>query len=403
MTRRYHLHLPGLLYLGLTALVGLAAFSQQNNLLFWFLGVMVSAVVISGVVSGTMMMGMRVQRLVPRHAVVGEPCTVRYAITNRNRLVPIFNVHVEEQPVAGPGGWSSFMKPARAWIMHIGPRETVHGEALFWPEHRGEARFGGVRLWTTFPFGIVRKSVTFSRPQHTLVHPLLYEVRRNLIETVGARGFTGATLSAKPPDPLAGDDYYGLREFRPGDSLRHVAWKQTAARDTLLCIDRTRPAPPRVRVILDLRAPTPSLRVEPNEPHSARQLEERAISLAASIIQDADARGFEVGLTVAGSPLPRLPIRRGHWHREKMMAALAAIDLDAKRHDSPPRDPDAERTGQIVIHPDRVDPSAGRDDALHLSARRLEDLVVRSLGWGPGSGAAAAAPPPPAPRAEVTP
>ena len=51
------------------------------------------------------------------------------------------------------------------------------------------------------------------------------------------------------PRPGAGDDYYGLREFRRGDSLRQVAWKRTAFLDQLVCIERTGPAPEsRIRV-----------------------------------------------------------------------------------------------------------------------------------------------------------
>ena len=77
MTRRYHLGLPALAYVGLTILVGLAAVNRQNNLLFWILGVMLSGLLVSGLVSGIMMQSLRVRRLVAGHSLVGEPLTVR--------------------------------------------------------------------------------------------------------------------------------------------------------------------------------------------------------------------------------------------------------------------------------------------------------------------------------------
>ena len=77
MVRRYHLHVPGFLYVGLTLLVGLAAVNRQNNLLFWVLGVMLAALLISGMVSGVMMQSLRVKRLVTGNGLVGEPLAVR--------------------------------------------------------------------------------------------------------------------------------------------------------------------------------------------------------------------------------------------------------------------------------------------------------------------------------------
>jgi uncharacterized protein (DUF58 family) len=381
------------MYLGLTVLVGFAAMNGQNNLLFWILGVMISALLISGLVSGLMMRGLRVRRLVTRHGVVGEPLTVRYAVTNLNRFVPVFSVHITERPVSGASGWTGFMAPAEAWIMHLGPRETVHGEAIFWPRRRGEARFDQLRIWTTFPFGIIKKSVTFSQPQPALVYPQLYELRRRVVNAITPQGLAGALVSRRAG---AGDDYYGMREFRQGDTLRQVAWKRTAGLDELVCIERTQPAPPKLRVVVNLTTPTRNLRVDPGSvrDQSPQHLEELSISLAASIIHAADQNGFEVGLSLPGTGLPPLPIRRSQWHRAKMMAALAGIDLDAER--VPSEGPLAirpERAGQIVVHPDRVEPSMANEDAWHVTARQLTTLALRPIGW-----AAPCPPPTPQPR-----
>jgi uncharacterized protein (DUF58 family) len=244
-----------------------------------------------------------------------------------------------------------------------------------------EVGFDQLRIWTTFPFGIVKKSITISQPQHTLIYPLLYELRPEVLGAVAPQGLSGTKIS---PHTGAGDDYYGMREFRPGDQLRQIAWKRTACLDQLVCLERTKPTPPRLRVVVNLTTPTDRLPVKDDGDTSARALEERAISLAASIVHAADRNGFEVGLTLPGIGQPSLLIRRSHWHRSKIMAALAGIDLDAPR--VPPGPAPAtygERAGQIVIHPHRVEPALGRDDALHLTAGQLATLTVRAVGWDP--------------------
>ena len=379
MSRRYHPHLPGLGYAALTLLVGLAAVNRQNNLLFWILGIMVAALLISWIVSGMMMKSLRVRRLVASHGLVGEPLTVRYSVTNRSRILPAFGIHIEESPLEAAAGWPHLMAAARAWVMHLGPRETVHGEAVFWPRRRGEARFDRLRVWTTFPFGIIRKSITVSQPQHTLIYPLLYDLRRDVLGAIEPKGEAGGRVS---PRTGAGDDYYGLREFRPGDQPRQIAWKRTACLDQLVCLERTRPTPPRLRVVVNLTSPTGQRSHDRVAGRSPRALQELAISLAASIIHAADRNGFEFGLSLPGTGKPDLLIRRSHWHRAKIMSALASIDLDTP-HLRPESRPTThgERAAHIVVHPDRVEPSIGRPDALHLTARHLDMLAIRPIGW----------------------
>lgn len=382
MKRRYHLHYQGLLYVFVTLLVAFSAVNLQNNLLFWILGVLISALLISGVVSGVMMSRLQIKRLIPSHGLVGDALPVRYALTNRGRLMPAFNLHIEECPAVDRLGWNHFLHPGRAWVMHAGLRETVHGEAIFWPHRRGRVTFKDLRIWTTFPFGIVKKSITVSTEKQTLVYPELFELRRAVLSRLTRHGLLGVRITRRSG---AGDDYFGMREYRPGDSMRQIAWKRTAALDRLISIERTQPAPPKLRIILNLARGDEAGDAQ-HDASSQRELEEKAISLAASIIFAANQLGYELGLTVLGIEGLRFAIRRHHWHTEKLFAGLAGIDLQGERQ---PLDPEAvpssDHAGQIVIHVDSVYPSVGQPDGLHLSARQFDNLVLRPLGWASAS------------------
>jgi uncharacterized protein (DUF58 family) len=391
MVRRLRPHIPGLLYTGALAMVAMAAMNNQNNLLFWVMGVLAAGLVVSAVMSTLTIRALRVRRIDPQHGSVGEPLIVRYAVTNGGRLLSAFNVHMRDllpreareillrpQDRAAPPG---------AWVMHVGTRETVHGEAIFWPTRRGKVTFERIRVWSTFPFGIIRKSRVFAQPQHTLIYPMLYELRHGLLKSITPKALLGSKVSHHTG---AGDDYYGMREYRPGDSMRHIAWKRTARTDQLITIERTSPSPAKLRVILDLtehggrprHSGAESSRAAPSAPHERHDLEERAISLAASIVHEADLEGYEIGLTILGLPVAPIPLRRNRWHFNKIMAALAEIDLQAPRiaaQSQPVRD--AERAGLVVIAPDRIHTLPGREDAWYLTARQLENLAVRPIGW----------------------
>ena len=407
MIRHYHLIAPFWIYSLLTMLLGSAAYTTQSNLMYWLFGGMIGGLLLSGLVSGMMMMSLRTVRVDPRHGSVGEPLVVRYAVTNRSPILPAFNIRIEELPQHDPPGrlarlrkgragaeqhtsritsetdntanaptnWPRLMESAAAWIMHVGPRETVHGEAVFWPTRRGEATFRRLRVSTTFPFGIIRKSVTLTQPQHTLIYPRPYPLKPHVVRLAVPEGPIGMRVTNRSG---AGDDYFGLRDYRPGDSLRHIAWKRAAGLDQIVSIERSKPNPPRVRIVMNL---SQSL-IPPGEARDAvgrrvRDLEERAISLAASLIHEAERIGFEVGLSVPGAGTPPIPIRRGHWHVGRMLAALAEINLDAaRRPQTAAMPPDAERAAMFIVHPDRIDPTLGRSDALHLSATQMDQLIA---------------------------
>lgn len=403
MTRRFHLHPPAMLYLGLIFVIGLVAMNTQNNLLFWSFGVLVTGLLLSLVVSMLMMRGLVVRRLDPQHGAEGEPLVVRYRVRNRMRVLPIFDVHFEEMPVSdrstprllrrrgSPSSsgaverrarpWQQYMAPAFGWIMHIAARETTHTDAVFWPTQRGLVRFERLRLWTTFPFGILKRSVTLRQPHHTLVYPRLYVLNRDVLTRFSPAGVLGMRMTQRTG---AGDEYFGVREYREGDSMRNIAWKRTARTDELVTIERSNPSPPKLRVVLNLLRATDDLRLTDDSPEAKREAEERAISLAASVLYAADHMGYEIGLSVLGFDLPRMPIRRSRWHLGKMLAALASVDLDASRLEMRRGAvPNAERAGLVMIHPDRVDPSLARDDAWHLTAAQLDTLTSGVLGWDP--------------------
>lgn len=411
--RRYRFRAPFWIYCGLTLLAAVVAMQTGRNLLFWAFGAMTSSLLLSGIVSGAMMTGLRLTRVMPDHGAVGTPMVVRYAVTNRRRLLPAFGIHVVEvaprpswrERRAGAGGgdapghdgvavrawtsfhdasgtpalhlggdpppWTRYVEPAPAWVLHVGPTETVHAEAVFVPRARGLVELRRFRAWTVFPFGLIRKAIELDEPRHVLIHPRVHPLRGDVLSSLRNRGTVGSRVSVQPGP---GDDFHGLREYRHGDSLRNVAWKRTADRDGLLTIERTRPDPPRVRIVLDLTRPVRSV-----EPAEAARLEERAIELAASLVHAATGMGYETGLTVYGADQAPIPVRRNERHRDRIMASLAAIDLDAERPARPRpvgSSREAESVAVIVVHPDRVDLSAASPHALHLSARQLDRLVA---------------------------
>lgn len=410
--RGWQVRPAGVVLVALAGLVLLAAMNNQQNLLFWVFGALMAVFVLSAFVSWVLLRPMTVRRLDPRHGAVGEPLLVRYLLTNTSFFLPAFNIHIQEQslhrrPV--PLGrvlrrlmpmtrrfdrrnnnhiehqttaWNDLMGPASAWVMHVGPGQQVHGEAVFWPRRRGQAHFDRVTIASPFPFGLFRRVITFSQPQHTLIYPTLYEMRHGFLRALTPSGRIGATIANRPGP---GDDYFGLREYRPGDGLRHVCWKRSAQRDELIVVERTHPSPPKLRVALDLTSPTETLTEQLHgDAVAARHAEEQAISLTASIVHAADHAGYEIGLSVAGLHVPGIRVRRDRRHVSRIMATLAGLNLDQPRLDNKAEViPEVDQAALIVVHPTRPEPPGNRPDAWAFKGRDIETYVTRPIGWPP--------------------
>lgn len=368
-------------FLLLVFLLAPAAVLQGNNILFWMLAILVAAVVMSVVGSRWMIRGLAVRRQLPSHGMVGESLVVEYAVTRRRRSLPCFGLFIDEDASEGDGLDS---ERARGWVLHVGSGETVHAQAIVVPARRGRLDFEHFWVRTTFPFGMIRRRRRYSQPQHLLVYPKVHALRGRVLESLAPQGPDGLrTLDKKGQ----GDDYFGIRQLRTGDSIRDIAWKLSAHRNDLVGIERSSPSPPRIRIVLDLSTSTDELQVHADESTTARELEEDAISLAASLANAATSKELEVALTVLGSREPSLPFRGGTWHVHRIMTMLASIDLDAERPASPARPlPDLEHAGLIVIRPDRVRPLGSRQDAWYLTARQMKDLVGESDAPAPSTG-----------------
>lgn len=376
MRRRYHIHVPGLIYLVLVVLVGVALASRPNNLLVWVFAAMLASVMLSGVVSGFMLMRIVIVRTVARIAPAGEPLIIRYQVRNDSALWPTLALFIRELPGPSAAGGDRARFP-RAFVQHIGPGESLVAETMCIPRQRGLLQFDRFRCETVFPFGILLKSVRFDQHSDTLILPRLYRLRPDVLAALAAGGAAGAATSRRPGP---GADFFGIREYRAGDSMRHISWRRSAAAEQLAVVERSVDVPPRVHVVLDLRRATSLLRFDaaatPGVTMTGRDLEEQAITLAASLLAQAERDGYEQRLSVLGLPSPVMPLRRGHWHLQKALGVLGGLDLDAARSTGDTLPAERERAATIIVHVDRADLAVGTPGAMHLLASQLATLAV---------------------------
>jgi len=338
----------GMVYVAIAALILGAAIYTQANLLFWSFGLMIGGLVVSLLVAWRLLGQVQIQRVLPAHGVVGESLVLRYRITN-DGLLPVFGLLIVETWGSGRRGWRGRKgsgpiaeKPPRlkgrphGWVMHLGPNQVLLADAPCFALRRGELKFERILLSSAFPFGVIRKTVSFDIPASVLILPRLMRLHRGLVYRLATMDPTGRKRVERPG---GSEEFFGVRPYRYGDNFKLIDWKHSAKTGNLVTREMTQPSPPRMMIGLD---------VEGVDPHAQDEAIEQAVSFAASLVCDAYLNGYQVGLIVWGADCRPFPAHHSLPHRTKILEALARLELRTT-----PRSPGRARTlaPNVIIRP----------------------------------------------------
>lgn len=369
--RRFTFGPGGALYCLVTFVVLIVALLTQSNILYWGFGLTVGGLVVSALQCALMMRGLEIQRIPPSHGVVGESMVIRYQVRNRKRWTPAFGLVIHEQwkPRRGKSKRKSETPSALrgtpfGWVLHLGPGQQIQAEAPCVPTHRGVLEFERVVMSTSFPFGILRRKITVDLPGSVLVYPRLWRIKRRVLHRLSRIDPAGRKRMERPGGH---EEFLGLREYRPGDSIRMIDWKRTARSGTLVSREMTQPSPPRIMIALDLS--------RSDDDDIDEQIIEDAVSLTASLVCDAHFHGCQVGLAVSVEPPVAFPIHHSLPHRQRLLESLARLDTRSWSGQWPPMP--AEPNVRVGLCP----PLSGPQRTMVLDAHAIE-AHVRAIEGG---------------------
>ncbi|WP_437278004.1 DUF58 domain-containing protein [Sorangium sp. So ce375] len=232
----------GKYYLGITLGVGFAAINTGNNLLYLLLGMLLSLIVVSGVMSDLSLRHLTVTRRLPARAQVGRAHLVEIEVYNHKKRVPSYAIEVEDLRAGQPAD-------KRCFFLKISPSSAQVAAYRRTPARRGRDRHTGFRIATRFPFGLFEKSREVEAEGDLIIYPAVDPVRLPVEEAGRREG--GASLSGRG----GGDETFGLRPMRDGDDPRDIYWKKSTMRDQLVLRERTRETRPDVQIVVDTVRP----------------------------------------------------------------------------------------------------------------------------------------------------
>lgn len=329
-TRRATLGLSGFAFVLITVFLAVGAVNSQNNLLFWVFGLAVAAVLVSGIISGSSLMGLRVAFADIPDTPAGTAATVPYTIVSTNRLLPVFALTLKELPPDARA--SGAFESGVGGVLHIEPRGRVAALTPWRPTRRGQVGFDRLRIESRFPFGFIVKVLEFSCPRTALVTPPLMELDPNLISAIGD-GQTEHRVKRARRGSVGG--YFGLRNYAQGDPRRQIAWKPSARRGELLVIEHAEPEGRSIWVHLP----------RPSGAGSDDVVAETAIALAASLVRAGSRVGRSVGVWAPWAGVRLSPATgRQAEHRAARVLGMMDLSLAPGADTAPPA-----RAGDAII------------------------------------------------------
>jgi uncharacterized protein (DUF58 family) len=342
IARRYHFGAGGIAYAVTTLVLIIGAVNGQNNLLFVVFGAAVAGMLLSGIISGWSMMGLRITREAPGTMRVGEQSVLRYVIENKSSIMPACGLLVEELPKATSAVGFEFtatveqgLSSPRGAVSRIAARSKQHTETVVLPRKRGRYTLTPMRISSAFPIGLTRKSVTFVQQDAVLVWP----ARVHLPLIMGAAAPTGDERGSGAPT-RAGAEFFSLREYQDGDSPRSIAWRVSARTQSPVVKTFITPPGSRSWIVIDFASVSPALPATTtlaasikDQPSPATQTTDRVIedliALTAGCAQELLSQSQEVGVRSAGGDV-LVPLCRGLGSVPSMLDTLAL--LDATKH-----------------------------------------------------------------------
>jgi len=198
---------PGFAFFALLILCWLAATNYENNLVFAVTCLLAAIFVVAILHSFANLSGLSVSCLKAEPCHAGQQMTIELLLRQRGQR------YREGLQCSFPGGEA---------VSVAMPGDTECRVTLTAPAgHRGYFDPGRLRIESVYPVGLLRAWTHVDLAIRGLVYP--EPVFGEAPSAVGQSSGTGTLQGGE-----GGDDFVGLDRYRPGDSLKHVAWKHYA-------------------------------------------------------------------------------------------------------------------------------------------------------------------------------
>jgi uncharacterized protein (DUF58 family) len=272
---------------------------QQVNLLLLTAGLAAGPIVASFFLSAAMLRRLTLTRRAPEYVFAGEPLVLDYMLQNRRGATAALAIDVIDEITPADRGIPGAVKIRPRVMFERVPAGQVARLRWKGPSPvRGRYTLDLLEMVTRSPFGLLERREAASRSESLIVYPAVGRLTRRWTQLY--RDSIEARRGRRHDRSAQQQEYHGLREYRPGDSMRWIHWRTTARIGRPMVREFEQQSEQEVAVLLDPWLPRSKVSAE------QREALEAAIRFAATVcfeICKHSGRRFLLGWT---GPTPGL-------------------------------------------------------------------------------------------------
>ena len=276
---------------------------ERVNLLYAMITVAFSMMIISVYIGFFNIKSIVISRRLPSGISSGEIFDVWVKVFNTSKFMPKFAIHVVDRYKNSQGKFFEY----DGYCLNL--RANKYANMLFSMSlvNRGLYEFDEITFESSFPFGLIKFSTKIRIHDEILIYPKIAKIIEKSNMQTGI--FSASQMNMKTGKTFH-DEYFGVREWNPGDSLKFIHWKLSAKTQELQVREYLEESFPPVLLILD------SYVIKEKD----FQALESAISVIAGFARAFSLKGWRFGVL---SENLDIDVGSGHKHYLQILKNLA--------------------------------------------------------------------------------
>src|SRR5690554_133339 len=342
LPRRLSFTSAGKYFVLITIGIGFGAINTGDNLLFLLLGMMLSLILASGILSEAVIRRLHAERNLPHRIFADSNAPGSFLVSNPAGW-PSLSIEVVERGAMGLQGplsgqnigpqhipWWKFWRRtnrrakdaigpstnaavAQAYSMRVEAHERQELPTRYLFPARGRFELPGLDIITRFPFGLFEKRRELDANAQITVFPAAVEAREWLSD-IHAH-FGDITRHQRGH----GEDFFGLRDYQPGEDQRLIHWKSSARRGEVVVRETESTEQRSIELYLLNATGLPA-----HQRHTVNANFEVGIQRTVGLIQTLLQAGWRVGLRSLDT---HRPASSASNHANPMPETLALVEL----------------------------------------------------------------------------
>jgi len=237
-------------------------------------------------------------------------------MAKNNGLLPIFNFVIDDHLACA----LPEEREKRVLLNYLAPKSLLNLKYNCLCPRRGKYKIGPITVYFLDPFNLFFLKRIYYLYSELYVYPRTFKVPRFPELTKGVLPWFGINTMHLSGDE---DDFYGLREYKPGDPLKRIHWITTARKNKIIVKEFQRQSFFRATIIFNLEK-------DKNFGEGKHSVAEYTIKIAASVAKYLIEKDISLEIIAHAEELVHMPFNKGAGHLDDIFKFLAVAKAESR-------------------------------------------------------------------------